>query len=59
MWWLYFRRDGKLVGVAIIEAPTLYHARTRVAVRAIGKAVDYSDAKNSMTEMRHWFLQIA
>jgi hypothetical protein len=45
MWWLYFRRGSKLVGVAIIEAPTLYHARTRVAVRGIGKAVDYSDAK--------------
>ena len=45
MWWLYFRRDGKLVGVAIIEAPTLFHARTRVAVRGIGRAVDYSDAK--------------
>jgi hypothetical protein len=60
MWWLYFRRGGKLVGVAIIEAPTLYHARTRVAVRGIGKAADYSDAKkNSMTEMRRWFLQIA
>jgi hypothetical protein len=45
--WLYFRRGGKLVGVAIIEAPTLYHARTRVAVRGIGKAVDYSDAKKT------------
>ena len=45
MWWLYFRRDGKLVGVAIIEAPTLFHARTRVAVRGTGRAVDYSDAK--------------
>jgi hypothetical protein len=45
MWWLYFRRGGKLVGVAIIEAPTLYHARTRVAVCGIGKAVDYSDGK--------------
>jgi hypothetical protein len=22
MWWLYFRRGSKLVGVAIIEAPT-------------------------------------
>jgi hypothetical protein len=47
MWWLYCRRDAKLVGVAIIEAPTLYHARTRVAVRGIGKAVDYSDAKKT------------
>ena len=45
VWWLYFRRAGKLVGVAIIEAPTLYHARARVAVRGIGKAADYSDAK--------------
>jgi hypothetical protein len=45
VWWLYFRRGGKLVGVAIIEAPTRYHARTRVAVRGIGKAVDYSHAK--------------
>jgi hypothetical protein len=45
MWWLYFRRGGKLVGVAIIEAPTLYHARTRVAVRGIGKPTEYSDGK--------------
>jgi hypothetical protein len=45
MWWLYFRRSGKLVGVAIIEAPTLCHARTRVAVRGIGRPVDYSDGK--------------
>ena len=36
------RRSGNLVGVAIIEAPTLYHARTRVAVRGIGRAADYS-----------------
>jgi hypothetical protein len=36
MWWLYFRRGGELAGVAIIEAPTLYHARARVAVRGIG-----------------------
>jgi hypothetical protein len=45
MWWLYFRRGGKLVGVAIIEAPTLYHARTRVAVRGIGEPTEYSDGK--------------
>jgi hypothetical protein len=38
MWWLYFGRGGELAGVAIIEAPTLYHARTRVAVGGIGKA---------------------
>jgi hypothetical protein len=45
MWWLYFRRGGELAGVAIIEAPTLYHARTRVAIRGIGKAAEYSDGK--------------
>jgi hypothetical protein len=36
MWWLYFRRGGELAGVVTIEAPALYHARTRVAVRGIG-----------------------
>jgi len=30
MWWVYFRRGGELVGAAIIEAPSPYHARTRV-----------------------------
>jgi hypothetical protein len=45
MWWLCFRRGGELAGVAIIEAPTLYHARTRSAVCGIGKAADYSDGK--------------
>jgi hypothetical protein len=45
MWWLYFRRSRKLVGVVIIEAPTLYDARTRVAVRGIGSAADYGDGK--------------
>ena len=41
MWWLCYRNEGKLVGVAIIEAPSLYHARMRAAVRGIGKAADY------------------
>jgi hypothetical protein len=45
MWWVYFRRGGELVGAAIIEAPTSYHARTRVALRGIGRPADYSEAK--------------
>ena len=45
MWRLYFRRGGELAGVAIIEAPTLYHAGTRVAVRGIGNAAEYRDGK--------------
>jgi hypothetical protein len=59
MWWLYFRRAGKLVGVAITEAPTLYHARTRLAVRGLERPWITATRKNWMTEMRHWFLQIA
>ena len=37
--------NGNVVGVAIIEAPTLYHARMKAAVYGIGKAADYSDGK--------------
>jgi hypothetical protein len=37
MWGLYFRRGGELAGVVTIEAPTLYHARTRVAVRGMAR----------------------
>ena len=45
MWWLIYRRDDKVVGIAIIEAPSLYHARMRAAVAGIGKAADYSEGK--------------
>jgi hypothetical protein len=45
LWWLYYRNNGNVVGVAIIEAPTLYHARMKAAVYGIGKAVDYSEGK--------------
>jgi hypothetical protein len=31
MWWVNFRRGGELAGTAIIEAPTIYHARLRLA----------------------------
>jgi hypothetical protein len=45
MWWINFRRGCELVGVAIIEAPTIYHARTRLALMGIGRAADYSDGQ--------------
>jgi hypothetical protein len=45
MWWVNFRRGSELAGTAIIEAPTIYHARLRLALRGIGNAADYSDAK--------------
>jgi hypothetical protein len=50
MWWVYFRRGDELVGAAIIEAPSLYHARTRVAVRGIGRPADFSEGKEVGTE---------
>jgi hypothetical protein len=45
MWWIYYRNKGNLVGVAIIEATSLYHARMKAAVCGIGRAADYSDGK--------------
>jgi hypothetical protein len=45
MWWVNFRRGGELTGTAIIEAPTIYHARLRLALRGFGNAADYSDGK--------------
>ena len=45
MWWVNFRRGSELAGTAIIDAPSIYHARLRLAVRRIGKAADYSEAK--------------
>jgi hypothetical protein len=43
MWWLCYRDEGKLVGVAIIAAPSIYHARMQAAVRGIGKVADYTE----------------
>jgi hypothetical protein len=45
MWWVNFRRGGDLTGVAIIEAPTILHARMRLAVQGIGTPADFSDGK--------------
>jgi hypothetical protein len=45
MWWLSYRNERKFVGVAIIEAPSLYHARMRAAIGGIGRAADYIEGK--------------
>jgi hypothetical protein len=50
MWWLCYRNKGKLVGVAIIEAPSLYHARMQAAVQGIGRVADYSEGKEVAAE---------
>jgi hypothetical protein len=44
MWWLIYRRDDNIVGIAIVEAPSLYHARMRAAVAGIGKAAEFSES---------------
>jgi hypothetical protein len=43
MWWLCYRNERNVVGVAIIEAPSLYHARMQATVRGIGRVADYSE----------------
>lgn len=45
MWWLIYRRDDAVIGIAIVEAPSLYHARMRAAVAGLGKAADFSEGK--------------
>jgi hypothetical protein len=45
VWWLMYRHADQIVGIAIVEAPSLYHARMRAAVTGIGKAADYSGGK--------------
>jgi hypothetical protein len=52
MWWLYFRNGNVLVGAAIIEAPTLYHARLRAAAQGIGRAAEYSAGEAVEVELR-------
>jgi hypothetical protein len=52
MWWLYFRNGNVLLGAAIIEAPTLYHARLRAAAQGIGRATEYSAGKAVEVELR-------
>ena len=42
-WCLHYRNRGQLVGIAITEAPSLYHARMRAAVQGIGKAAFQSN----------------
>jgi hypothetical protein len=45
--------------VAIIEAPTLYHARSEYLFAGLARRWIKAPRKNSMTMMRHWFPQIA
>jgi hypothetical protein len=45
MWWINFRRSGELTAVVIVEAPTIYHARMRLAALGIGNPSDFSEGK--------------
>jgi hypothetical protein len=44
VWWLIYRRDDNTVGIAVVEAPSLFHARMRAAVAGIGRAADFSES---------------
>jgi hypothetical protein len=43
MWWLTYRRSGKVVGVVVIEAPSLIDARMHAALEAVEAGVDFAD----------------
>lgn len=45
MWWINFRRSGELTAVAIVQAPTIYHARMRLAAGGIGNPADFGEGK--------------
>jgi hypothetical protein len=37
VWWLYFERDGRLLGVAIVEGSSLPAACLRASLNGLGK----------------------
>jgi hypothetical protein len=43
MWWLTYRRSGKVVGVVVIEAPSLIDARMHATLEAVEAGVDFAD----------------
>jgi hypothetical protein len=42
MWWLCFERDGRFLGVAIIEGETLSAARLRATVSGVGTGAKFT-----------------
>jgi hypothetical protein len=43
MWWLTYRRSGKVVGVVVIEAPSLIDVRMCAALEAVEAGVDFAE----------------
>ena len=43
MWWLCFERDGRLLGVAIVEAYSLVAARMRAALQGLGNGGTFTE----------------
>lgn len=43
LFWLAYRRGSKLAGVAIIEAPSLIHARMRAALDGLAAGLDFAE----------------
>jgi hypothetical protein len=42
MWWLTYRRDGKLVGVMIVKFASLIHARLRAALDEADAGLEFA-----------------
>ena len=43
LWWLTYRRDGKLSGVVIIEAPALIDARMQASLKGLEDGVAFAE----------------
>jgi hypothetical protein len=42
MWWLFFERDGRFLGVAIVEGETLAAARLRATVSGVAAGARFT-----------------
>jgi hypothetical protein len=45
MWWLSYRRSGKVGGVVVVEAPSLIDARMCAALEAVEAGVDFAEGQ--------------
>ena len=43
MFWLTYRRAGRLCGVLILDGPSLIHARLVAAVRGLDAGADFAE----------------
>jgi hypothetical protein len=54
LYWLTYKRRGRLAGVAIVSADTLMAARTRAAVDGIGTGAMFEEGHVLDTDVAAW-----